>query len=107
MKLMGKYELFFSMKIFSSLLFCYCSLCCSPKVNRPPPPLKNFEFVFVGKTVKPKEDLKKMIQKMGGKVGTKVHEKVAAVVGTKEDVEKMGSKVQIAKQLGIQVFTFI
>lgn len=72
-------------------------------MKRAAPPLKNMEFVFIGKTETPKEDLKKMIVKLGGKVGSKVNEKVAAVIGTKEDIEKMGSKMQTAKELGIQV----
>lgn len=40
------------------------------------------EFVILGKVATPKEDLKKEIQKMGGKVTTKIHKKLAAVIST-------------------------
>lgn len=40
------------------------------------------EFVILGKTETSKEDLKKEIMKMGGKVTTKIHKKLAAVIST-------------------------
>lgn len=45
-------------------------------------PLKNMEFVILGQVSTPKEDLKKDIVKMGGKVTTKIHNKLAAVIST-------------------------
>ena len=61
------------------------------------------EFVLQGKTSKSKDELKKIIQRMGGKVGTKIHDKVAAIISTEEEVERLGSRMQEAKDLGIQV----
>jgi NAD-dependent DNA ligase len=40
------------------------------------------EFVILGKTTKPKDELKKDIKKLGGKVVTNIHDKLAAVIST-------------------------
>lgn len=61
------------------------------------------EFVIVGKTEKSKDDIKKMIQKMGGKLGTKIHETVAAIISTEAEVERMGHRMKEAKEHGIHV----
>lgn len=61
------------------------------------------EFVIVGKTEQLKDDIKKVIQRMGGKLGTKLHENVAAVISTEDEVKRMGSKMREAKNFGIQV----
>ncbi|XP_066991017.2 poly [ADP-ribose] polymerase [Anabrus simplex] len=74
-----------------------------PKVFRPPPPLKDMEFVIVGKTKKGKAELKEEIKKLGGKVVSKVHEKLAAVISNPGEVEKMSSKIEEAKDFDIQV----
>lgn len=76
-----------------------------PRVKREKPPLYGLEFVIIGETEKPKDDIKKTIQKMGGKLGTKVHEKLAAVISSQSGVERMGSRMQQAKDFGIQVVT--
>lgn len=74
-----------------------------PRVIREKPPLYNMEFVIIGKLNQSKDDIKAAIQKMGGKLGTKIHEKVAAIISTEDDVKRMGSKMTEAKDLGIQV----
>lgn len=74
-----------------------------PRVIREKPPLYNMEFVIIGKTKLPKEEIKTIIQRMGGKLGTKIHEKLAAVISTEEEVEKMNSRMSEVKDLGIQV----
>lgn len=61
------------------------------------------EFVIVGKTEKSKDEIKKIIQKMGGKLGTKIHDKIAAIISTESEVERLGNRMQEAKDLGIQV----
>lgn len=61
------------------------------------------EFVIIGKTEKSKDDIKKIIQKMGGKLGTKIHDKVAAIISTENEVKRMGDRMLQAKELGIQV----
>lgn len=74
-----------------------------PRVHREKPPLYNMEFVIVGKTEKSKDEIKKIIQKMGGKLGTKIHEKVAAIISTEAEVNRLGYRMNEAKDLGIQV----
>ena len=49
-----------------------------PKIKRERPPLYCMEFVILGETKKDKEGIKKMINKMGGKVVTKLHDRAAA-----------------------------
>lgn len=62
------------------------------------------EFVIIGKTEKPKDEIKKIIQKMGGKLGSsKIHDKVAAIISNESEIERMGSRMSEAKELGIQV----
>lgn len=74
-----------------------------PRIIREKPPLYNMEFVIIGHLEQSNDDIKKTIQKMGGKLGTKVHDKVAAIISTEKEVEKLGTKMQGAKQMGIQV----
>lgn len=63
----------------------------------------SMEFVIVGKTKKSKDDIKNIIQKMGGKLGSKIHDKVAAIISNEAEVERMGGRMNEAKELGIQV----
>lgn len=72
-------------------------------MHREKPPLYNMEFVIVGKTEKSKDDIKKIIQKMGGKLGTKIHDKVAAIISNEAEVELMSHRMQEAKEFGIQI----
>uniref|UniRef100_A0A182R0F8 Poly [ADP-ribose] polymerase n=1 Tax=Anopheles farauti TaxID=69004 RepID=A0A182R0F8_9DIPT len=74
-----------------------------PKVQREKPPLYNLEFVILGKTATPKDQLKLKIQKLGGKVVTKIASHTAAIISTPEEVERMGSRMMDAKDLQIQV----
>lgn len=74
-----------------------------PRIQREKPPLYNMEFVIIGPTQKDKDEIKKTIQRMGGKLGTKIHEKVAAIISTEADVKRMGSRMHEAKDFGIQV----
>lgn len=74
-----------------------------PKVKREKPPLYNLQFVILGKTETPKDQLKDKIQKLGGKVTTKITSTVAAIISTPEEVERMGSRMQEAKEMKIQV----
>ena len=75
----------------------------SPRVQREKPPLYNMEFVIIGKTEKSKEDIKKIIQKMGGKLVSKIHEKTVAIISIPEEVVRMGGRMEVAKEFGIQV----
>lgn len=62
------------------------------------------EFLIVGKTEKTKDEIKKIVQKMGGKLGSKgIHDKVAAIISNEKEVERMGHRMVEAKELGIHV----
>ncbi|XP_053691962.1 poly [ADP-ribose] polymerase [Sabethes cyaneus] len=74
-----------------------------PKVKREKPPLYNLQFVILGKTDTPKDQLKEKIQKLGGKVVTKITNTLAAIISTAAEVEKLGSRMQEAKDMQIQV----
>uniref|UniRef100_A0AAG5CYC8 Poly [ADP-ribose] polymerase n=2 Tax=Anopheles atroparvus TaxID=41427 RepID=A0AAG5CYC8_ANOAO len=79
------------------------SLPSEPKVKREKPPLYDLEFVIIGKTPTPKDQLKLKIQKMGGKVVTKIASHTAAIISTPEEVGKLGSRMLEAKEMQIQV----
>lgn len=74
-----------------------------PKIKREKPPLYNLEFVILGKTETPKDQLKDKILKLGGKVTTKITNTIAAIISTPAEVERMGSRMQEAKDMQIQV----
>ncbi|KXJ68804.1 hypothetical protein RP20_CCG001602 [Aedes albopictus] len=74
-----------------------------PKIKREKPPLYELQFVIIGKTATPKDELKEKILKLGGKVGTKITNTTAAIISTPDEVERMGSRMQEAKDLQIQV----
>ncbi|XP_046383121.1 poly [ADP-ribose] polymerase [Ischnura elegans] len=74
-----------------------------PRKELPVPPLRKLEFVIHGKTATSKEELKNEIIRLGGKVIKKIHESLAAVISTKEEVDKMGSRISEAKEMNIQV----
>lgn len=40
---------------------------------------------------------------MGGKLGTKIHDKVAAIISNESEVERMGQRMGDVKDLGIHV----
>jgi poly [ADP-ribose] polymerase len=50
-----------------------------------------------------KEELKRTIEKLGGKLVTKIQEEIAVVISTKDDVEKMNERMKLAKTYDIQV----
>lgn len=61
------------------------------------------EFVILGNPPRGKELLKKQITKLGGKVVTKIHENIMAVISSEEEVEKMGARMSEVKSQDIQV----
>lgn len=73
-----------------------------PKIQRERPKLHNMEFAVIGR-IDGRTELKEAIQKLGGKLVTRVHEKLTAVVSTEKEVEKMSEKMEEVKSLGIQV----
>uniref|UniRef100_A0A7R8Z663 Poly [ADP-ribose] polymerase n=1 Tax=Timema douglasi TaxID=61478 RepID=A0A7R8Z663_TIMDO len=74
-----------------------------PKVARPKPPLKAMEFVLLGKIQKSKEEIKAEIVRMGGKLVTKIHDRLAAVISTPEEVEKMNKRMEEVKKCDVHV----
>lgn len=50
-----------------------------------------------------KDALKKKITTLGGKVVTKIQKSVMAVIATKDDVEKMGSRISDAQSEDVHV----
>ena len=76
-----------------------------PKVQSGPRPLKNMNFFIVGRIKTDKETLKRDILLLGGKVVTKLDENVTAVISTPQEIEKMSSKIEHAKDLDIHVIS--
>ncbi|XP_063703096.1 poly [ADP-ribose] polymerase isoform X2 [Culicoides brevitarsis] len=74
-----------------------------PRVKKERPPLYNMEFVILGKTTIPKDDIKERIRLLGGKVVTKIHERTAAIISSKNEVENMNFRMEEAKDHAIQV----
>lgn len=74
-----------------------------PRIIREKPPLYNMEFALIGHLSHSKDDIKIKIERMGGKLGSKIHEKLAAIISTEKEVTRMGSRMDEAKNFGIQV----
>uniref|UniRef100_A0A1B0BYD9 Poly [ADP-ribose] polymerase n=1 Tax=Glossina palpalis gambiensis TaxID=67801 RepID=A0A1B0BYD9_9MUSC len=73
-----------------------------PKVKRERPPLYNLTFSYVGFKGQ-EEKLKSRVAQMGGKCETKISEKTVAVFSTAKEVERLGSRMEKAKELGLHV----
>lgn len=69
------------------------------------PPLFNMEFAVIGKLKMSKKEIESVIKKMGGRVVNGIHNKLAAVISNREEVEKMDSKMTEAKAYNIQVIS--
>lgn len=61
------------------------------------------ELVLVGDFSKTRADIEKMIKKMGGKIGTKVHSRTAAIISNANEVQKMDKPLRDARMFDIQV----
>ncbi|KAJ6648922.1 Poly [ADP-ribose] polymerase, partial [Pseudolycoriella hygida] len=77
----------------------------APKVEHTKPPLYLMEVVVIGTLSKTRDELKPIIEKMGGKLVTKIHPKTAVVLSTEAQVEKMSKRMQEVKKNDIQVCT--
>lgn len=62
-------------------------------------------FVLVGRHKQSTAIIKRLIKKLGGKVGTEIHDRVAAVISTVDEVQKMGKQMLEARKHNIQVVT--
>ncbi|KAH8294795.1 hypothetical protein KR018_002868 [Drosophila ironensis] len=76
-----------------------------PKVIRKKPPLYNLTFAIIGLKEKEKE-LKKQIQRLGGKCEVKISEKTIAIISNVNEVEKNTSRMETARQFGIHIVPF-
>ncbi|RZB77497.1 poly-(ADP-ribose) polymerase [Asbolus verrucosus] len=74
-----------------------------PKVARASPALYNMEFVILGQPQRGKDELKKQISKLGGKVITKISGTVMAVIASEADVEKMGARMRLVQENRVHV----
>lgn len=61
------------------------------------------ELLIVGETTKSKNEIERKIKQMGGTVGEKIHENIAAIISNPEEVTKMGAVMEVAKTHGIHV----
>lgn len=76
-----------------------------PKVERQRPPLYLMEIVILGNLSYTRSVAKPLIEKLGGKLVTKIHERTAVVISNEKEVEKMNARMQLAKSFDIQVVT--
>lgn len=63
------------------------------------------EVVVIGTLSKTRDQLKPIIEKMGGKLVTKIHPKTSVVLSTVTEVEKMNKRMTEVKDNNIQVCT--
>lgn len=62
------------------------------------------EFVIVGSHLTtPRNEIERMVKKMGGKIVPNIHHKVAAVISNENEVRKMSKPILTAKLYDIQV----
>lgn len=61
------------------------------------------EFVLIGDFTKPSNEIERKIRKMGGKVGTSIHARVAAIISNADEVKKMDKQMDLACMYNIQV----
>ncbi|XP_037038851.1 poly [ADP-ribose] polymerase-like [Bradysia coprophila] len=76
-----------------------------PKVEHTKPPLYLMEVVVIGTLSKSRDKLKPIIEKMGGKLVTKLHPQTAVVLSTQAEVDKMSKRMQEVQRNNIQVCT--
>lgn len=74
-----------------------------PRIKRQRPALYNLEFAVVGRLSGARPALKAAIERLGGKLVSKVHEHLAAVIASEKEVEKMSEKMTEVKSWGVHV----
>lgn len=73
------------------------------KVERQREPLYNFHVVAIGTLSTNRPELKAKIEKMGGKLVTKLQKMIAVVISNELEVEKMNKRMREVESLDIQV----
>ncbi|XP_011692295.1 PREDICTED: poly [ADP-ribose] polymerase-like [Wasmannia auropunctata] len=76
-----------------------------PRIQGRPRPLKNMQFVIIGRTNKDKKELKKDILLLGGTVITKIHQNLTAVISNETEVKKMNKRMKDVQAHNVQVVT--
>ncbi|EFX75651.1 hypothetical protein DAPPUDRAFT_55885 [Daphnia pulex] len=71
--------------------------------SKRPPTLEGLKFIVDSKLEKSKEKVEAEIKKLLGSVGSRVTEKIAAVISTKDNLKEKDSKLKKASELGIHV----
>lgn len=92
-----------SRKSLKNYLFFFELTNCRPKVQRDKPPLYRMEFGLIGKLDRSRDEIKSDIERLGGKLVSSVHDKMAAIISNEVEVKKINEKMQKAKTFGIQV----
>lgn len=77
----------------------------SVRVERERPALYQVELSIIGTLSRPRPQLKAAIEKLGGKLVTKIHKNLFAILSTAKEVEKMNLRMQNAKFFGIHIVT--
>lgn len=72
-------------------------------VNRKREPLYNMQIVVIGNLSMGKDELKRCIEAMGGKLTTTLQSMINVVISTEKEVQKMNKRMQEVKALRIQV----
>ncbi|ALC45395.1 Parp, partial [Drosophila busckii] len=73
-----------------------------PKIKRNRPALYDFKFCLIGlKDIE--AEIKKRIEKLGGKCDSKITEETIAVISTEKEVTRCSSRMEKAKELGIHI----
>ena len=65
--------------------------------------MEGLKFVLDSKLGRSKEEIEGDIKKLGGSVGSRITDKIAAVISTKDNVKEMDSKMKKAEDLSIPV----
>lgn len=66
-------------------------------------PLYGLHVAPVGRLQMSRPEMKLRIEKMGGRLVTKLQERIAVVISNEDEVEKMNQRMQVVKDLNIQV----
>lgn len=75
------------------------------RVSRKREPLYNMHVAAIGNLSMPKEEMKRTIERMGGKLVTKLQENIAVVISNADEVEKMNKRMAEVQSFNIQVVT--
>lgn len=73
-----------------------------PFVVREKPRLQKMEFLVLGKMKRRREEIKKIVEKAGGKITNDLHYKLAAVIAPQKMVDEMTDDLmQLAKTMNV------